>query len=69
MERAKRVSKAPVKCFGIVVIKLVVLCEIERVFFFTGGASQECGRGVLYFLLCTMVRSLYGCATGSAAGR
>lgn len=32
MERAKRVSKAPVKCFGIVVIKLVVLCEIERVF-------------------------------------
>lgn len=33
MERAKRVSKAPVKCFGIVVIKLVVLCEIERFFF------------------------------------
>lgn len=33
MERAKRVSKAPVRCFGIVVIKLVVLCEIERVFF------------------------------------
>lgn len=33
MERAKRVSKAPVRCFGIVVIKLVVVCEIERVFF------------------------------------
>lgn len=32
MERAKRVSKTPVKCF-VVVIKLVVLCESERGFF------------------------------------
>lgn len=35
----------------------------------SGGASEECGGGVAHLLLCTVVCTLDGCSTGSAAGR
>lgn len=36
--------------------------------FSPGGETEECGRGVSHLLLCSLVRSLDGCPTGSAAG-
>ena len=35
----------------------------------SGGAPEERGRGLAHLPLRPVVRTLYGCATGSAAGR